>query len=100
MKLVKLIINISEVNCGDKELSSFPAWLLPNGAVWVDGESTNDWFFNDIDEIEPCGVAIVIDVTVTDVTIKRSLAQLREAAEGSVSEFSYELPAKIKELLA
>ena len=78
----------------------FPVWEFENGAVLVPSSTTNDWFFNAREDIEPNGTAVVIATFDTEETQEFTKAELKESIEGSEREFGFGYDAgKIKELL-
>lgn len=96
----KLIVTAQEINLdgeGQSPTYQFPVWQFENGAILVEGVTTNDWFFDSQDEIEPNGTAIVIAIEETEETITFDKEELKESVEGSEREFGY--AGLIKELL-
>lgn len=76
------------------------AYLLPNGAVMVPGETCNDWFFGSIEEYEPCGSSIVKEVEVSEEVSRFDLKTLRQSVIGSAREFGEDsIPQSVIELV-
>lgn len=74
--------------------------FIDNGLIMVEGETTNDWFFEDADQIEPNGTAIVTSIEVDEnPPVEFTPKRLLESIQGSISEFGIEsVPAKHAEL--
>jgi hypothetical protein len=96
----KLIVTAQEIgDCNPKYSTyQFPVWEFSNGAILVPGETTNDWFFDGRNEIEPNGTAIVAEIEETDETNEFDVEDLKTTIKSSESEFECEA-GKIKELI-
>ena len=86
MKSRKLIIKVEDPENGCKE-SQFEVWEFSNGAILVPGESTNDYFFNNLEEITPNGNDVVINIQSTEETADWSNNEIFESIKGSYREF-------------
>lgn len=79
---------------------TFEALELENGVILIPGESTNDWFFENRDSIEPSGTATTVSVEDSGETRIWTVKELKTSIEGSISEFGEdEATAKALELL-
>lgn len=72
---------------GDHCTYDFEVFEFSNGLVQVVGETTNDWFFQSIDEIEPNGTGIVEKIENTGRTVEIQSDELLKSIQGSIKEF-------------
>ena len=92
-----LRVNAKELN-GDSEYS-FNVYEFSNGLILVYRETTNDWFFENRDAVEPYGTAVVTSIEETDETEEFTPKSLLKSVQGSISEFGVDsVPAKHCEL--
>lgn len=64
----------------------FSGTLFPNGAVMVSYDHTNDGWFDSLENVDPCGNAIVIGWELGEKS-RMSRAVVRESLKGAVQEF-------------
>lgn len=82
-------VSVQELSRGDDSIFdyTFIAYEFPNGVVMVPGETTNDWFFEDRDSIEPNGNGVVTGVSESGRTVPFSAGELEHSIQCSISEF-------------
>ncbi|MGL5059909.1 MAG: hypothetical protein ACRC62_07990 [Microcoleus sp.] len=73
----------------------FEVLEFENGLILVAGCNTNDWYFEDRDSIEPCGLDIVSAVGETEETEEWTQKELQQSYMGSLREFGGD-PAHVK----
>lgn len=86
----QLVVTARELNVnepGECDSYTFYCWELPNGMVWIQSETTNDWFFDSRDEIEPNGLASTESVEETGETKEFLLKDLESGIHGSIREY-------------
>jgi hypothetical protein len=89
--LTVLVIDSVPYNeCGDCEEREFEVLEFENDLIMVEGESTNNWFFDDRDSIEGCGCDIVQSVAETGEVREILSANLLSSIQESISEFGVE----------
>jgi hypothetical protein len=101
MKAQKLIVTARELNyseTGEKDSYHFPVYEFENGLILVVGDTTNDWFFDSRDEIEPNGTAVTESVQETGEFSDWDKGDLIESIKASLNEFG-SLPDKALQLL-
>ena len=80
--------------------SSHCAYLLPNNAVLVVGQSTNDWFFDSMENYQCSGNDIVVDWECTGEIEEWTVSELRRSVIDSANEFGGDsVPSSVIELI-
>ena len=85
----------------DDRANSYRVLEFGNGLILVEGETTNDWFFEDSSEIEGCGDDCFTHTTDAEESITYSALELSRSYGGSVGEFgdySKKCTSLVKEL--
>ena len=95
----KLEITAQELNHPDQQYT-FVAYEFENGLILVPGDSTPDWFFNNRDEIQPSGNAVVDSIAEAGVEVTFTTEELQESLEAYVKEYDVEPEANLLALLA
>lgn len=95
-----LAVQVKELGDGkNSEPYVFEALEFANGLILVEGESTNDWFFDSRSDIKPCGNAQVVDVQEVGRTEQWTSQELLKSVQGSIWEFGEaSVPSKHFEL--
>lgn len=86
MKVRKLIVTCTN----DKGDYEFECLMLPNGAIVVYGDTTNDWYFENKNRIQANGDALVVEIVETDDFYDLEPLFVAKSLRGSTLEFGYD----------
>lgn len=93
------ILQVTAKELNEDSQYSFDVYEFSNGLILVFGETTNDWFFEDREAIEPCGTAVIASIEETDQIKEFTAESLFKSVQGSMGEFGIDsVPAKHCEL--
>ena len=95
----KLIVTAVDDSCPKTASYKFPVWEFENGLILVPSLSTNDYFFEDRESIEACGLAFVDSIEETEITDNWKSSYLLLTIQRSMREFGIDsVPQKHLEL--
>lgn len=85
-----LEVTAQEENGTESNQYKFLAYEFPNGLIQCNSDYSNDWYFCNREEIQPNGMAYIVEVKELDKTCEWELLDLAKSLAGSSNEFSYD----------